>query len=176
MKKLIAVLTVISMLVPAVSALADVFIRIDRDDPDAWRAPLANVRFLDEERMSGSAQFSTEQFRELAAQLKEKAERIWRGIRDSLPDQGLRSVLRSQAGLERGSSLYFYAEQANVQQAEKKLMTIMREKEPQLKAREVFHSRGYRSEHDAIHLMHMLSSQYEPAAIWHREKSSHTDL
>ena len=77
MKKLIAVLTVIAMLAPAVSALADVFIRIDRDDPDAWQAPLANVRFLDEERMSGSAQFSTEQFRELAAQLKPKAERIW---------------------------------------------------------------------------------------------------
>ena len=107
---------------------------------------------------------------------EEKAERIRRGIRDLLPGNGLRAALRPQAGLERGSSLYFYDEQATVQQAEKKLMTIMREKEPQLKANEVFSTKGYRSEHDAIHLMHMLSSQYEPAAIWHREKSSHTDL
>jgi len=107
---------------------------------------------------------------------EEKAERIRRGIRDLLPGNGLRAALRPQAGLERGSSLYFYDEQATVQQAEKKLMSIMREKEPQLKANEVFSTKGYRSEHDAIHLMHMLSSQYEPAAIWHREKSSHTDL
>ena len=101
---------------------------------------------------------------------EDKAERIWRGIKDSLPGNGLRAVLRSQAGLERGSGLYFYAEQANVQQAEKRLMAIVREKEPRLKAKEVFSAKGYRSEYDAVHLMHKLSSQYEPVAFRFRQK------
>ena len=96
---------------------------------------------------------------------EDKAERIWRGIKDTLPGKGLRAVLRPQAGLERGSGLYFYAEEANVQQAENWLMMRMREKEPQLRAKEVFSSKGYRSEHDAVHLMRTLSSQYEPVAF-----------
>ena len=101
---------------------------------------------------------------------EDKAERVWRSIKDSLPGNGLRAALRPQAGLERGSGLYFYAEQANMQQAEKKLMMIMREKEPRLKAKEVFNPKGYRSEHDAVHLMHRLSSQYEPVAVPFRRK------
>ena len=96
---------------------------------------------------------------------EDKAERVWRSIKDFLPGNGLRAVLRPQAGMERGSGLYFYAEQANVQQAEIKLMSIIHEKEPWLKAKEVFCSKGYRSEHDAVHLMHMLSNQYEPAVF-----------
>ena len=53
------------------------FIRIDRDDPDAWTKELANVRFLQDERMSGSAQFSENQFDDLADQLLEQAEEVW---------------------------------------------------------------------------------------------------
>ncbi|MBR6965456.1 MAG: FUSC family protein [Clostridia bacterium] len=94
---------------------------------------------------------------------EERAERIWRAIKELLPNNGLRVVLRSQAGLDRGSSLYFYAEQANVQQAEKQLMRIMHEKEPRLKAKEVFYKKGYHSEHDAIHLMSRLGNLYEPS-------------
>ena len=61
-----------------VSAAEDsVFIRIDRDDPDAWKEELANVRFLQEEGMSGSAQFSEGQFRDLAGKLWEQAEDVW---------------------------------------------------------------------------------------------------
>ena len=54
-----------------------VFIRIDRDDPEAWKGELANVRFLPEEGMSGSAQFSEDQFHTLAAQLKERSDNVW---------------------------------------------------------------------------------------------------
>lgn len=101
---------------------------------------------------------------------EDKAEYIWRSIKDFLPGNSLRAVLRPQAGLERGSGLYFYAAQANVQQAEEKLMTIMQRKEPRLKAKEVFYKKGYRSEHDAVHLMHMLSNQYEPVAFHFLQK------
>ena len=51
-----ALLVLIIVLIPLWSCLAedDVFLRIDRDDPDAWKQELANVRFLTDENMSGS--------------------------------------------------------------------------------------------------------------------------
>ncbi len=55
----------------------DTFIRVDRDDFAAWNEELANVRFLEEERMSGSAQFSETQFYDLAEKLQEKSEEVW---------------------------------------------------------------------------------------------------
>lgn len=61
----------------ATAAQAEVFIRVDRDDPEAWRRELDNVRFLPEERMSGSAQFSREQFSALAAQLQNLGREVW---------------------------------------------------------------------------------------------------
>ena len=54
-----------------------VFIRIDRDDPNAWKEELANVRFLQDEGMSGSAQFSERQFHDLAEELKERSNEVW---------------------------------------------------------------------------------------------------
>ena len=76
---ILAVLTVILLTGCASHAPEDsqVFIRIDRDDPEAWKGELGNVRFLEEERMSGSAQFSADQFRTLAAQLRERSGDVW---------------------------------------------------------------------------------------------------
>ena len=102
---------------------------------------------------------------------EERAERILRSIRDSLPGHGLRAVLRPQAGLNKGSSLYFYASHANVARAQEQVMLFMREKEPHLQAKEVFSEKGYRSEHDAAHLMHVLSRLYEPIFLKKREKN-----
>ena len=76
-KKLIAVLLVLTYLTCVLPAFAEVFIRIDRDDPEAWKNDLANVRFLTEEGMSGSAQFSEGQFRTLAGQLREQSPNVW---------------------------------------------------------------------------------------------------
>lgn len=53
------------------------FIRIDRDDPEAYQKELDNVRFLHEENMSGSAQYSDDQFHVLASQLHELSEDVW---------------------------------------------------------------------------------------------------
>ena len=96
---------------------------------------------------------------------EERAERIRRAIRDSLPNNGLRLALRPQAGLEGGYSLYFYADQANVWNAGAHLTRLMQEREPGLKAKEVFLEKGYRSEYDAVHLMHRLSNLYEPSHL-----------
>ena len=76
-KRVIAGLLVFIQLFFAMQACADVFIRIDRDDPEAWANELDNVRFLPEEGMSGSAQFSSGQFVTLAAQLREQAQSVW---------------------------------------------------------------------------------------------------
>ena len=72
-------LILITVLFPLWSCLAedDVFMRVDRDDPDAWKQELANVRFLTDENMSGSAQFSVNQFRALVPELRKQAEDIW---------------------------------------------------------------------------------------------------
>ena len=77
MKKLISWLLIMVLLAFALPACAEVFIRIDRDDPDAWANDLDNVRFLKEEKMSGSAQFSAGQFHVLAGQLRALAQDIW---------------------------------------------------------------------------------------------------
>ena len=72
-------LVLVIVLFPLWSCLADdgVFLRVDRDDPDAWRQELANVRFLTDEHMSGSAQFSVDQFRALVPELRKQAENLW---------------------------------------------------------------------------------------------------
>ncbi len=74
-----ALLILITVLFPFWPCLAedDVFMRVDRDDPDAWKQELANVRFLTDENMSGSAQFSVNQFRALVPELRKQAEDIW---------------------------------------------------------------------------------------------------
>ena len=75
MKKLLAGLLAVLMLITAASA--EVFIRVDRDNTEAWKNELDNVRFLPEGRMSGSAQFSEAQFRTLAGQLRERSGQVW---------------------------------------------------------------------------------------------------
>ena len=53
---------------------------------------------------------------------------------------------------------------------------MLRQKEPRLEGREVFSEKGYRSENDAVHLMHRLSNQYEPVSFvfWRKEKKRTT--
>lgn len=77
MKKRIVWLLVLIYCMIVLQVNAEVFIRIDRDDPKAWTNELDNVRFLTEEGMSGSAQFSADQFHVLAEQLREQAETVW---------------------------------------------------------------------------------------------------
>ena len=98
---------------------------------------------------------------------EERAERVLRSLRDSLERNGLRAALRPQAGLPGGSSLYFYAAGASVEKAEEKILEIMRQKKPSLQAREIFSAKNYRSEHDAVHVLHTLSNAYEPLRLIH---------
>ena len=92
----------------------------------------------------------------------EKAAKTERALMPSLARRGLRAVIRPQAGLENGSSVYFYAANADMAHAEERLLRLMQKKEPGLKPVEVFSENGYQSEHDAAHLLHTLGNLYEP--------------
>ena len=98
---------------------------------------------------------------------EERAQRVSRAISDSLSRNGLRAVLRPQAGLADGSSLYFYAADADIPHAEAQILEWMERRQPSLQAREIFSAKRYRSEHDAIHILHLLSKAYEPLRIVH---------
>lgn len=107
---------------------------------------------------------------------EERAERIMRALGEQLPRNGLRAALRPQAGVNGCAGLYFYAKQADIRRAEEQLTHMLRQKEPRLEGREVFSEKGYRSENDAVHLMHRLSNQYEPVrfVFWRKEKKRTT--
>ena len=77
MKRTAALFLALILLAFALPAPAETFVRVDRDDPEAWKGELDNVRFLTEEGMSGSAQFSADQFHSLAGRLREQSGNVW---------------------------------------------------------------------------------------------------
>ena len=95
-------------------------------------------------------------------------------LHDALPRWGLRAAVRAQAGLPGSGSLYFYSADATQERAEEKLLRMLREKEPGLQPMEVFSTTGYRTEHDAVHLVHQLGKSYEPLALsaWLEERKN----
>ena len=104
---------------------------------------------------------------------EERAERIWRALKDILPQSGLRVALRPQSGLDGCSSLYFYAADATVDNAKKQVLEMMREEHPELKAREIISTARHHSEYEAIRLLHTLGHAYEPLRLtyWIRGKT-----
>ena len=94
-------------------------------------------------------------------------------LASSLSHRKLRAVIRPQAGLENGCSLYFYAVTADMAHAEERMMRLLHKNEPELQPVEVFSEHGYQSEHDAAHLLHTLGNAYEPyrpfAWVHHKE-------
>ena len=60
-----------------------------------------------------------------------------------------------------------------MEHAEKELMAMLQKDQPTLEPIEVFSNTGYRTEHDAVHLMHVLSKKYEPlkwTVLWENRK------
>jgi hypothetical protein len=91
--------------------------------------------------------------------------------------RNLRAVLRPEAGAQGISALYLYADKMSLKQAERNMMELLRRENPALRPVEVFLSRPYRSEHDAMHLLHRLGSLYEPLKLpWKRKETAKQDL
>ena len=74
----------------------------------------------------------------------------------------IRAVIRPQAGLSEGCSLYFYSAHATIENAQSQLMHLLQQKEPELESVELRSSKGFRTEYDAIRLMRRLTREYAP--------------
>ena len=90
---------------------------------------------------------------------------LHRKLRHLLHDRKLRSVVRPQTDAPGVSGLYVYSSAANNLRAQNKLMQALHEKEPALEDVRVFLPGGYRSEADAMHLLHTVGNYYEPLKI-----------
>ena len=98
----------------------------------------------------------------------DSAERILaleKGLSYTALDQRLRLVSRPQSapGI---SGLYFYSNKATVSGAKDALMARLREQEPALRPVEIFSRTPYRTEADAMHLLHRIANAYEPLWIF----------
>ena len=93
------------------------------------------------------------------------ADRIQRELEPSLAKMRLRSVVRPQAGLEDGCSLYFYAEHADMKHAQAHLMRLLLQENPDLEMQDVIEERAYLTEHDAIRLLQKLKNAFEPTVL-----------
>ena len=85
-----------------------------------------------------------------------------------LPDT-LRCCKRPQAGSENISALYIYSSDATVEKAGKLLMQMLSADEPGLIPEEIRSLTGYRSELDAIRLLHRIEHLYEPVSFFKKQ-------
>ena len=92
----------------------------------------------------------------------DEAERIQAGLEPMLEKMKLRSVVRPQAGLEEGCSLYFYASHADMPHARAHLMQLLKQQNPALEMDDVVTHMAYRTEQDAIQLLQKIKTEYEP--------------
>ena len=91
-------------------------------------------------------------------------------LRNALPKGRLRGVKRPQSGAPGISAFYIYAHSATIEQAKKRLMMMLHKDEPALEQIDIIASSEYRSERDAIHLLHTVEKYYEPVRIpWKRK-------
>ena len=90
---------------------------------------------------------------------------IEHSLHSVLPKGRLRRVIRAQQGRDDLAALYIYAHGATMEQAQKRLMDMLRENEPELVPVSVHLRSPYRSERDALHLLHLVTNAYEPPLI-----------
>lgn len=100
---------------------------------------------------------------------------IMYSLRTALPKGRVRGVRRPQAGAPGISGLYIYAHTATMEQAQKRLMKMLREADPALEPVTITSPGGYRSERDAIQILHRLQNRYEPVALFARRKNRHKE-
>ena len=92
---------------------------------------------------------------------------IYQNLKPYLRKMRIRGVIRPQAGLEGGNSLYFYAANADQEHAQQHLMRLLNDREPDLVPVDIRSETGYQSEHDAIHLLQKVSNSFEPP-VWRK--------
>lgn len=93
-------------------------------------------------------------------------------LQSTVHGHNLRTVIRKEAGVENISGLYLYSDKMSLKQAENRMMELLRREDDSLRPVEVFSDRPYRSEHDAMQLLHRLERQYEPLRLpWKKART-----
>ena len=102
----------------------------------------------------------------------DEADRLQHELEPMLEKMKLRCVVRPQAGLEDGCSLYFYAAHADIDHARAHLMHLLQQDDPRLTLQESSGSGAYTTELDALRLLRRVRNAYEPSAIraWIEER------
>jgi len=93
-------------------------------------------------------------------------------LRSSMTKGRLRSVIRPQAGAPGISGLYIYAHTATMEQAEKRLMQMLRKENEELTPVEIRLRTPYRSESDAVQILHTVGNYYEPIRFFPRRSKN----
>lgn len=99
-----------------------------------------------------------------------QTEALFHRLQSVLHSNHLRAVIRPEAGAAGVSALYIYSAKATMRQAESRLMRLLREQDPSLHPVEVFLRSDYRSEYDAMSLLHTLGNLYAPVRLFRRGK------
>ena len=93
-------------------------------------------------------------------------------LQELLPADKFRYARRKQAGADDLSALYIYDVDASVELAINRLMVLLRKEDPSLVPVEIHSAGPYRSEHDAMHLLHTIEKRYEPVVFFGRRSYS----
>ena len=103
---------------------------------------------------------------------KEEMALLLERLRSVLPETQLRPVIRDQAGGPTLGSLYIYSAGATMEQAGRRLMAKLQEDDPALTPMPILSHGKYRSERDAVHLLHLVEKHYEPIRLPKRRHTS----
>lgn len=95
----------------------------------------------------------------------DEADQIQRELEPMMDKMRLRSVVRPQAGLDDGCSLYFYAQHADMRHARAHLMRLLRQDNPDLEMHDIVAEKGFLTERDAVNLLQELKNEYEPNVV-----------
>ena len=101
-----------------------------------------------------------------------EANNLEQTLRQTLPAGKFRVVSRVQGGVPGLTGLYLYAAAASRSAAKDALMKLLRQQDPELEPVDVQSEQGYRTERDAIRLLHRIERQYEPVSLRRKKKKT----
>ena len=91
-------------------------------------------------------------------------------LKMELSPEEYRIAVRPQSAEKGLFAIYIYSAQATMLRAKNLLMTILKEQDPKLTEKELRLKSPYRSERDAVHLLHRVTAYYEPVKLPWRKK------
>lgn len=100
----------------------------------------------------------------------EKIEALERSLKEKLPEERFRMVIRPQTSFDGIDGLYIYAASATLENAKAQLMRMLDPSGLMLTPRDFRLPEGFRSERDAIRLLRRVGNAYEPLLFLPQKK------